>query len=382
MLEKIFNRKSVSSDDNDTPENYLNNSVIGPSVSSEQKSSSPLSKKRNRSSTDSVDDTKRQNVNDSFLLELDNIPSDSDTTDDKNTNSSLVIPPINSVNSVCEPVSDISSLEVPFDKNTPFWVPILLKSFDALKNDIQSNVHALSEEVKSVNAKFEKFCTDTSNRISSIENKVILSEDKLEKCEKSIASFELNSESQSKIAMELEKSVNFLSQNYDDLKKEIHGLITKNTNLGKNVENLSLQLDSNEQHNRNQCLLLHGVPESDKETPAQCKTLFAKNVSEKLNTAVHESYIVRAHRLGKRKTNGKPRPLIARISSFELRSFIFFNKKLFKGSPMSITENLTKRRMDVKAKAESLYGVSNVWTREGRIYAKDAQSGVVKNVFS
>ena len=382
MLDKIFNRKSGSSDENETTENSLNNSVICPSVSSEQTSSSPLSKKRNRSSTDSVDYIKRQNVNDSFLLELDNMPSVSDTTTDKNTNSSLVTSPINSVNSVCEPVSDISSLEVPFDKNTPFWVPILLKSFDALKNDIQSNVHALSEEVKSVNAKFEKFCTDTSNRISSIENKVILSEDKLEKCEKSIASFELNSESQSKIAMELEKSVNFLGQNYDDLKKEIHGLTTKNTNLEKNIENLSLQLDSNEQHNRNQCLLLHGVPESDKETPAQCKTLFAKNVSEKLNTAVHESYIVRAHRLGKRKTNGKPRPLIARISSFELRSFIFFNKKLFKGSPMSITENLTKRRMDVKAKAESLYGVSNVWTREGRIYAKDAQSGVVKNVFS
>ena len=160
--------------------------------------------------------------------------------------------------------------------------------------------------MKSVNSKFEKFCTDTSNRISSIENKVILSEDKLEKCEKSIAAFELKSESQSKISMELEKSVNFLSQNYDALKKEIHGLTTKNTNLEKNVENMSLQLDSNEQHNRNQCLLLHGVPESDKETPAQYKTLFAKNISEKLNTAVHESYIVRAHRLGKRKTNGTP----------------------------------------------------------------------------
>ena len=82
------------------------------------------------------------------------MPSDSETTADKNINSSLITPPINSVNSVCEPVSDISSLEVPFDKNTPFWVAILLKSFDALKNDIQSNVHALSEEVKSVNAKF------------------------------------------------------------------------------------------------------------------------------------------------------------------------------------------------------------------------------------
>ena len=49
---------------------------------------------------------------------------------------------------------------------------------------------------------------------------------------------------------------------------------------------------------------------------------------------------------------------------------------------MSITENLTKRRMDEKAKAERVYGESNVWTREGRIYAKDAQSVEVKNVFS
>jgi len=378
----VSSENLCSSDVNNTLGNPLNDSIIGPSVSSEQTSSSPSSKKRNRSSTNSEDDIKRQNVNDSFLIELDNMPSDLDTTADNNSKNSLVTPPINSENSVSEPVSDISNLEVPFDKNTPFWVPILLRSFDALKNDIQSNVHALGEEVKSINSKFEKFCTDTSNRISSIENKVILSEDKLEKCEKSLASFEQVSESQSKIVMELEKSVNFLSQNYDNFKKEIHGLTTKNANLEKSVENLSLQLDSNEQHNRNQCLLLHGVPESDKETPAQCKTLFAKNVSEKLNTAVHEGYIVRAHRLGKRKSNGKPRPLIARISSFELRSFIFYNKKLFKNSPMSITENLTKRRMNEKAKAVSVYGESNVWTREGRIYAKDAQSGEVKNVFS
>ena len=83
MLDKIFNRKSSSSDENETTENSLNNSVIGPSVSSEQTSSSLLSKKRNRSSTDSVDDIKRQNVNGSFLLELDNMPSVSDTTAEK-----------------------------------------------------------------------------------------------------------------------------------------------------------------------------------------------------------------------------------------------------------------------------------------------------------
>ena len=207
-------------------------------------------------------------------------------------------------------------------------------------------------------------------------------EEKVTKCENGIASIELVSETQTKIVQELEKSVSFLSQNYDSLKQEILSLTAKNTAIEKTAENLSLQLDSNEQHNRNQCLLLHGVPESDKETPAQCKTLFTQHVANKLNTDIHESYIVRAHRLGQRKTNGKPRPLIARISSFELRSHIFFNKKLFKGSSMSITENLTKRRMNEKAKAERVYGETNVWTREGRIYAKDPQSGVIKNIFS
>ena len=240
----------------------------------------------------------------------------------------------------------------------------------------------LSEEVKALNVKFEKFCSDTSTCIASIESKAILSEEKVSKCESRIASIELASDTQSKIVQEVEKSVCFLSQNYDSLKTEIFTLSAKNTALEKTVENLSLQLDSNEQHNRNQCLLLHGVPESEKETPAQCKTLFAKHVSDKLKSDVHESYIVQAHRLGQRKTNGKPRPLIARISSFELRSHIFFNKKLFKGSSMSITENITKRRMNEKAKAESVYGEANVWTREGRIYAKDPQSGEIKNIFS
>ena len=35
-------------------------------------------------------------------------------------------------------------LAVPFDYNTPYWVPILLKSFDSLKNDMHATVHALS----------------------------------------------------------------------------------------------------------------------------------------------------------------------------------------------------------------------------------------------
>ena len=374
MLEKIFNRKSGSTDEN---ENGISDSVnepkTDPSVSSNQISSSPLSKKRNRSASNSDDEIKRQNVNDSFLLQLDNFPSDLDTSSHNKTTSSQIVPPVN---------SDTSGLEVPFDENTPYWVPILLQSFDALKSEIQSNVHALSVEVKSLNDKFEKFCTDTSNRIDSIESKAILCEEKVAKCENGIASIELVSETQTKIVQELEKSVSFLSQNYDSLKQEILGLTAKNTAIEKTAENLSLQLDSNEQHNRNQCLLLHGVPESDKETPAQCKTLFTQHVANKLNTDIHESYIVRAHRLGQRKTNGKPRPLIARISSFELRSHIFFNKKLFKGSSMSITENLTKRRMNEKAKAERVYGETNVWTREGRIYAKDPQSGVIKNIFS
>ena len=88
-------------------------------------------------------------------------------------------------------------------------------------------------------------------------------------------------------------------------------------------------------------------------------------------------HIRRSHSLGKKRTNRKPRPIIARFWDSGLRNHLYFKKKELKNSGISITENQTKKRMILKTEAEAKYGSANVWTREGRIYAKGTNDAIV-----
>ena len=88
-------------------------------------------------------------------------------------------------------------------------------------------------------------------------------------------------------------------------------------------------------------------------------------------------HIRRAHRLGKMKNNGKPRPIIARIWNLDLRNHLYYKKKEFKNSSISLSENLTGKRMTLKTEAEGKYGSSNVLTKEGRIYAKESNNVII-----
>ena len=399
MFPRIFNRKSGSIDENETPpesSNTLDDS-IGPSIlTNSGNSSSPSTKKRkNLSSTNSeTEDSKRQNLNDSFLQELDNMPSDHET--------SVLVPSVTQNSARGSDSSLIDQLNVPFDENTPYWVPILLRSFDSLKKDIQSNVTALSEEVKAFNLKFDTFCNDTSNRLTILENKsascdakayeiqekVNSAEENINSIKGKIDSLSAKTETDTSLLktefelikgknLELEKSAQFASDVIDEMKTKVDLLTSSNSNLLKSVDLLSAQLDSNEQHNRNECLLLHGVPESDKETPIQSSTLFVEKINHHLKADMAVGHIRRAHRLGKKRANGKPRPIIARFWDSGLRNHLYFNKKEFKNTPFSITENLTRRRMLIKNEAEGKYGSSNVWTKEGRIYAKGENNSII-----
>ena len=167
------------------------------------------------------------------------------------------------------------------------------------------------------------------------------------------------------------------------MKKQISSLTLANKNLTKTVDGLINQVDMNEQHSRSECLLLHGISEGKSETPKQNVDLFTKNISQHIGYDIHPDSIRRAHRLGKRTTSGKPRPIIARFWSSMLRNDLYFNKKLCKEKPISITENLTKRHVLLnKSDTEKKYGTKNVWTKEGRIYAKEEASGNIKLILA
>jgi len=98
-----------------------------------------------------------------------------------------------------------------------------------------------------------------------------------------------------------EKSLNFVSSKFDEMRKEIEDLSSMNKNLQNNIAALTNQIDSNEQHNRNECLLMHGVPEGTKELQKKKKNLFVQNINEHLalDVVIEPNMIRRAHRLRK-----------------------------------------------------------------------------------
>ena len=145
-------------------------------------------------------------------------------------------------------------------------------------------------------------------------------------------------------------------------------LFDENNKLYDKITKLEKQLDDHEQHGRNVNLLLHGVKEVKNENSSE---VFVTNLTAHLPVGLTTNDIARCHRLGPpRKIGSKPRPLIARFSSEMKKIEIFRNKKHLKGQGIVLSENLTKRRWLLLQAAVEAVGIRNVWSQEGRVYAK------------
>ena len=155
-------------------------------------------------------------------------------------------------------------------------------------------------------------------------------------------------------------------------------LHNENTRLANLITNLESKVDDQEQRSRNYCLLFHGIPENVNEKTDDI-ALEIMNTDLGLND-VAECEIQRSHRLGQKVTERRnlrsnaatahPRPIIVRFSNFKTRMRVFKNKKSLKGQNISITENLTRLRVELLKKAGAKYGRDKVWTHEGRIMTK------------
>ena len=105
--------------------------------------------------------------------------------------------------------------------------------------------------------------------------------------------------------------------------------------------------------------------------------MFSADVSAKVGVTLNELDIKRAHRYGPVRGDGKPRTIIARFWDSNLRNSVYGKKKNLKGKNLFITENLTNLRMVTLNKAKDDFGRQNVWTKEGRIFARDKDNKVI-----
>ena len=71
------------------------------------------------------------------------------------------------------------------------------------------------------------------------------------------------------------------------------------------------------------------------------------------------------------KKSGKVRPVIVKFVRYNDRKKIYANKKLLKGTKVSITESLTAQHVEKLKEAKEKYDFKNVWSNDGRITYKD-----------
>ena len=94
-------------------------------------------------------------------------------------------------------------------------------------------------------------------------------------------------------------------------------------------------------------------------------------INNKLNIEMSQISIDRSQRLGKRKGPGqKSRAITVKFTRYKDRHHVFRNKKLLKGTDISVTERLTVKRMEHLKKAREQHNFENVWTLDGKIMFK------------
>ena len=157
--------------------------------------------------------------------------------------------------------------------------------------------------------------------------------------------------------------------------KEINDLKSEVESLKKRLDETDQQLDRQEQYSRRNCLLVHGINELDNE---DTDNLVIKNIKDLMNEEIVVTDIDRSHRLGKKKVNGKARPIIIKFTRYNVRNRIYRNKKKLKGKGISITESLTVIRMKHLNAARETHEFKNVWTQDGRIMFYDTTDSKIK----
>lgn len=126
--------------------------------------------------------------------------------------------------------------------------------------------------------------------------------------------------------------------------------------------------DDIETRSRRKFLLFRGVKESKDENIRQ---VIADIGTKTFGLDISAADINFCYRLGtKTNTPDKPRPILVKFKSSDLRTHIWRSKKELKGTSISLAEFLTAIRRRLHAEGRRVYGMNNCWSQEGQVYIK------------
>ena len=155
---------------------------------------------------------------------------------------------------------------------------------------------------------------------------------------------------------EVNDPIKFVNEKFEELEvdrkekeREIAELKSAINSLNVRLDKADRALDRQEQYSRRNCQLIHSTDEENQENTAE---VAINALKKEMGKEITHLDIDRSHRLGNRKLDkSKPRPIIIKFSRYNVRARIFKNKRKLKGKRTSVTESLTKTRMEKLEKA-------------------------------
>lgn len=132
------------------------------------------------------------------------------------------------------------------------------------------------------------------------------------------------------------------------------------------ISMLAQQVDHIEMQGRRKILLLHGLPEVEKEDTSAVVVRAVVDHMKLSGFSVAD--INRCHRMGRAAGKDRPRPVLFKLRDVGLRDKIWSTKTNLKGSGITLSEFLTKTRHNVFLAARQRFGVSKCWTRQGHVF--------------
>ena len=133
-----------------------------------------------------------------------------------------------------------------------------------------------------------------------------------------------------------------------------------------------------EQYTRRNSIRIFGIVDNDKhENNFKTEQAVIRFLKNKMNIEVSPVQIDICHRMG-RYREGSYRPIIVKFVSRKTKIHIMANKRKLKGTNMFIVEDLTAINQQRVRRLRELQCVQQVWTRDGKIYAKNSTDRIME----
>ena len=127
-------------------------------------------------------------------------------------------------------------------------------------------------------------------------------------------------------------------------------------------------LDCYEQYYGRNRLFINSVKENETEDTDEVVAEIFENKMQKKSISQWHRYIPSTR---KKHTRSRLRPIAIKFAGYNVRNAIFRRKMILKGRAVSITENLTKKRITEMKTAPETYGLKIVWSQDGKILFTD-----------